>query len=69
MYQDPTQIRKRYGSVNLDDYEAKLVDALVAYTGGEKAVLLRTLIIERAVEILGDAGMNSDGFSQSQRSA
>lgn len=53
MYQDPKRVRKPYARINLDDYEAALIDALVNYTGGERAATLRQLLIKEAVETLG----------------
>lgn len=53
MHQDTRRIRSRYSAVNLDDYEAKLIDALVDYTGMSKATLLRQLILKEALETLG----------------
>ncbi|WP_447529832.1 hypothetical protein [Vreelandella sp. TE19] len=53
MHQDTRRIRSRYAAVNLDDYEAKLIDALVDYTGMSKATLLRQLILKEALETLG----------------
>ena len=41
MYQDPKRVRTRYAALNLDQYEAQLIDALVDYTGIERASLLR----------------------------
>lgn len=53
MYRDPKRIRHRYGSINLDQYEARLVDALVDYTGIERGALLRQLVLREAMETLG----------------
>lgn len=53
MYQDPKRIRSRYGSLNLDQYESRLIDALIDYTGIDKAVLLRQLVLKEALETLG----------------
>lgn len=53
MYGDPKRIRRRYCGINLDEYEARLIDALVDYTGTERAALLRQLAIREAVETLG----------------
>ncbi|WP_161491455.1 hypothetical protein [Vreelandella lionensis] len=48
MHQDTRRIRQRYAAINLDDYEAKLIDALVDYTGMSKATLLRQFGAERS---------------------
>lgn len=53
MHQDSRRIRHRYAAINLDDYEAKLIDALVDYTGLSKATLLRQLVLKEALETLG----------------
>lgn len=68
MYQDPKRIRRRYGSINLDEYEARLVDALVEYTGVERATLLRQLVMREAVETVGlDVDMKTHGRRVSDR--
>lgn len=59
MYQDPKRIRERYGAINLDQYEAKLIDALVDYTGLDKAALLRQLVLKEALETLGVADLDT----------
>lgn len=48
MYQDPKRIRKHRVSLNLDDYEAAVIDALVNYTGTDRASLLRQMLIAQA---------------------
>ena len=53
MHQDTRRIRQRYAAINLGDYEAKLIDALVDYTGMSKATLLRQLVLKEALETLG----------------
>ncbi len=53
MYQDPKRVRTRYGTINLDQYGRRLIDALVDYTGIDKAVLLRQLVMKEALETLG----------------
>ncbi len=52
MYSDPTLIRKHPVKLNFNDNEAALVDALVRYTGQEKAAFIRELVLERAQEVL-----------------
>lgn len=59
MYQDPNRIRRRYAALNLDSYEASLIDALVNYTGVEKATLIRQLVLKEATETLGVAELGS----------
>lgn len=58
MYPDPKRVRSRYAALNLDQYEAQLIDALVAYTGIDKAALLRQLVIKEALETLGVADLD-----------
>lgn len=52
MYSDPSLIRKHTVKLSFNDREAQLVEALVAYTGDEKAAFIRSLILERAMEVL-----------------
>lgn len=52
MYSDPTLIRKHTVKLRFNDREAALVDALVTYTGEEKAAFIRSLILDRAMEVL-----------------
>lgn len=48
MYSDPSLIREHVIKIRLNDNEARLIDALVAYTGQQKAVLLREMVLEQA---------------------
>ena len=48
MYQDPKRIRKHRVSINLDDYEAALITALVNYTRTDRAGLVRQMLIAQA---------------------
>jgi hypothetical protein len=52
MYQDAKRIRKHRSTLSLDDYEQDLINALVNYTGMEKAQLLRALALTEARELL-----------------
>lgn len=52
MYSDPSLIRKHTVKLSFNDREAALVDALVTYTGEEKAAFIRSLILDRAAEVL-----------------
>ena len=52
MYSDPALIRKHTVKLSFNDNEAALVDALVRYTGEEKAAFIRGLILQRAEEVL-----------------
>lgn len=48
MYADPALIREHVVKVRFNDLEADLVNAWVNYSGQQKAVLLRELILEQA---------------------
>ena len=62
MYSDPTLIRKHKVKLSLSDREAALIDALCAYTGDQKATVLREMLIERALEVLhGEANSGLAG--------
>lgn len=52
MYQDTNRIRSNRISISLDNYEAKLIQALVDYTGVERAALLRQMLLSEAQELL-----------------
>jgi hypothetical protein len=56
MYTDPTLVREHVVKIRLNDREAELIDAWVNYTGQQKAVLLRDMLLEQAVI---DMGINS----------
>ncbi|MCP1304323.1 MULTISPECIES: hypothetical protein [unclassified Halomonas] len=64
MYQDPKRVRTRYAALNLDQYEAQLIDALVDYTGIERASLLRQLVLKEALETLGVADLSLSTLPQ-----
>lgn len=46
MYADPQYIRSREVKVRFNHQEAQLIDALVDYTGQQRAVLVRELVME-----------------------
>jgi len=48
MYADPALIRDHVVKLRLNDAEAALVDALVNYTGQQKAPFLRELLLDAA---------------------
>lgn len=63
MYSDPALIRRHFVKLSLSDREAALIDALCAYTGEQKAVFIRDLILRKAEEVLhvGNGGLaNAD---------
>ena len=52
MYADPSLIREHVVKLRLNDTESELIDALVNYTGQQKAPLLRDLLLEQARLVL-----------------
>ena len=48
MYADPSFIREHVVKLRLNENEAALIDAWVRYTGQQKAVLLREMLLEQA---------------------
>lgn len=59
MYSDPSLIRDVIINVRLNDAEAKLLSAVVEYTGQQKSSLLREMFLEQAKLVLmgqGDIG-------------
>ena len=52
MYADPANVRSHVVKLRLNDTEAALVEALVNYTGQQKAALLRELLLEQAQLVL-----------------
>lgn len=59
MYPDPKRVRRPYARINLDEYEARLIDALVDYTGQERAALLREMVLREAMASLGVADLHA----------
>jgi len=49
MYMDPSKIRTHKIPLRLSDEENRLIDSWVAYTGEQKAAMLREIIIEQAL--------------------
>jgi hypothetical protein len=63
MYADPSKIRDNVVKVRLNDAEAQLLDALVTYTGEQKASLIRELLLEQArVVLFGDMHSVANAF-------
>lgn len=48
MYSDPSNIRRHVVKVRLNDREAELLDAWNNYTGQQKAVVAREMLLEQA---------------------
>lgn len=51
-YRDPTLLRANVVKVRLSSEEDRLLEALCDYTGEQKAVLVRELVMARAREVL-----------------
>ena len=51
-YSDPSNIRKHRVTINLNDAEAALVQAINDYHGQQKSALLREMLIESAHRVL-----------------
>lgn len=58
MYTDPSLIRDHVVKLRLNENEARLIDAIVDYTGQQKAALLRELLLEQARLVLAGDGAN-----------
>lgn len=52
MYADPGKIRSHVVKIRLSDRENELIDAFVGYTGEQKAVLIRELVMEAVASSL-----------------
>ncbi|MCG7931928.1 MAG: hypothetical protein N0E44_17995 [Candidatus Thiodiazotropha lotti] len=52
MYADPAKIRSHIVKIRLSQEEHNLIQALVDYTGEQRAALLRELILEQAQLVL-----------------
>lgn len=69
MYSDPSLIREHVVKIRLNDNENRLIDALVNYTGQQKAVLLREMVLEQArLDLAANAHLSSAGDEGPQRS-
>ena len=70
MYTDPTLIRDHPVRVYFNEQEARLVGALTEYTGEQRAVLIRHLILDQAARILSgeaDYAPNRNLFEQPEQ--
>ena len=52
MYADPTKIRAHELKIRLNDSEADLINALVQYTGDQRAVIARELLLAHVRQML-----------------
>ncbi len=64
MYSDPSLIRENVVKLRLNENEADLIDAWVKYTGQQKAVLLREMLLEQARLDMGLDSANSQHFNE-----
>ncbi|SPJ35230.1 hypothetical protein [Kushneria phyllosphaerae] len=55
MIRDRARLKSARVGINLDQFEDDLIEALVAYTGTEKATLVRELVMRAALDLLGVA--------------
>ncbi|OHV11178.1 hypothetical protein [Kushneria phosphatilytica] len=53
MYQDTRRLKAHRTGINLDEFEDNLIEALAAYTGVEKATLMREMVMRGAMDMLG----------------
>lgn len=69
MYSDPALIREHVVKLRLNENEADLIDAWVKYTGQQKAVLLREMLLEQARLDMGvDSGLQTVSSEVPQQS-
>lgn len=61
MYRDPARLRRHRVPINLTREEDALLNALADFSGGEKSVLARTLLLERLREVVDEFGMAQPG--------
>jgi len=52
MYADTKRLRNHRVTINLDEYEAAVINALVNYTGTPPSTLLRQMLFAQAEETL-----------------
>jgi hypothetical protein len=66
MYADPSKIRNHtIVKVRLNEAEAQLLEALVSYTGEEKAPIVRALFLEQLrTALFGDMHSQSNSFAK-----
>lgn len=52
MKSDPKRLRTHRATLNFDEYEQKLINALVDYTGLSQAELLHLIVMKEARDLL-----------------
>jgi predicted DNA-binding protein len=55
MYRDRTLVRDHLIKLRLSDRENEMIDQLVQQTGGQKAALIRELLMKEAAEVMAEA--------------
>jgi hypothetical protein len=63
MYSDPSRLRQNVVKLRLSDEEHRLVQALVDYTGEQKATLIRELVLQQAMQLLGGDPTGNSGLA------
>lgn len=59
MYSDTTLIRRHRVNLSFNEREQALVRAVCDYTGEEPAAFIRSLVLDRALEVLGHASQSA----------
>jgi gamma-glutamylcyclotransferase (GGCT)/AIG2-like uncharacterized protein YtfP len=62
MYADPAKIRSHVVKIRLSDEEHRLIQALVDYTGEQRAALIRDLVLEQAQAVLYGSQSSAGGY-------
>lgn len=61
-YADRSKLRSHVVKIRFSDEESQLIEALTNYTGEQKSVLLRDLILTQAASVLfGESGSTWQG--------
>jgi len=55
MYHDRALVRDHLIKLRLSDRENEMIDQLVQATGGQKAALIRELLMKEAAEVMAEA--------------
>lgn len=57
MYHDRTLVRDHLIKLRLSDRENQMIEELVRQTGGQKAALIRDLLMAQAAEVMAEESM------------
>jgi hypothetical protein len=68
-YTDPSNIRDHVVKIRLNDREAELIQAWVNYSGEQKAVLLREMLLKQAHIDMGMDFMGLGGAGEGAQKA